>query len=122
AGPEAQRAAQAQPELLVLVAMFGNHTVRIELDHAHGDAVAVHRAYVHAVPDPLQIGRGDVPEGAHNGEPKEAKLQYACRSFGSQTEVGLHHYAQPRTTGNRPRCGRTAGVLREWSQRGAGRP
>src|SRR5207247_5427368 len=65
ADTEHERSRDADPELLVRVLMLGDVTVRVELDHAERDPLAVHDASVHAVPDALQVERGELVEGAH---------------------------------------------------------
>jgi hypothetical protein len=63
--PEHQRAAEADAELLVLMAVLGHDAPWIELDHAQRDPLAVDGSAVHAVPDALEVERGEVAEGAH---------------------------------------------------------
>ena len=60
-----ERAAETHPELLVLVLMLRDVTVGIELDHAERDPLAVDDAAVHAVPDLLEVERGETGERAH---------------------------------------------------------
>jgi hypothetical protein len=60
-----ERAIETHPELLVLVLMFRDMAVGIELDHAERDPLAVDDAAVHALPDPLQVERGKTGERAH---------------------------------------------------------
>ena len=61
-----ERAAETHPELLVLVLVLRNVTVVIELDYAECDPLAVDDAAVHAVPDPLDVERGEAGERAHD--------------------------------------------------------
>ena len=60
ADAERQRAREHHPELLVLVTVLGDDRVRLELDDAERDALAVDRAHADAVPDVLRPERCEV--------------------------------------------------------------
>jgi hypothetical protein len=66
--PKVERPAQAHAELLVLVPMLRDVAPCVELDDAECDAVTVDHARVDAVPDLLQVERGEVGECAHERE------------------------------------------------------
>src|SRR5207302_1580807 len=66
---EHERACEADAELLLLVAVLGHGAVRVELDDAERDALAVHGAAVHVFPDPLEIERRQALERGHRDEP-----------------------------------------------------
>jgi len=63
--PEAQRAGDADAELLVVVAVLGNDTARRQLDQGHGHPLALDDPPDHALPDLHGLGVGEVGEGAH---------------------------------------------------------
>ena len=94
-----ERAAQAHAELLVLVAVLGNHAVGVELDHAQGGPLAVNHAHVDAVPDPPQVERRQVVEGAHDDDPTSAQprsglsrstnMCIRCREIQAPAPLGL---------------------------------
>ena len=65
ADAELERTGQAHAELLGLVTVLRDDAVRIELDHPERDALALDDADVHALPDALQVERGDAVERAH---------------------------------------------------------
>jgi hypothetical protein len=72
---EHEGAAQADPELLVLVLVLRYVAPRIELDHAERDPVTVKDTYVYALPDLLELERGEIDQRTH------AERAYPSRSL-----------------------------------------
>src|SRR6185437_12928730 len=62
---EDEGAAQADPELLVLVPVLRHMASGIELDHAERDPRPVQDTYVHAFPDLLELERGEIAQRTH---------------------------------------------------------
>ncbi len=84
--PEAERPAQAHPELLVFVAVLGNDAAGVELHHAERGPVAVDEASVDTLPDPLQLERRNTAEGAHPADDRDMPFLPSVR-FGVDTQA-----------------------------------
>jgi hypothetical protein len=63
-----KRSAQTDSELFVLMLVLRNDTVRIELDHAEREPVAMHDASVDPLPDPPQVQRLDAAKCTHRAD------------------------------------------------------
>jgi hypothetical protein len=68
--PELQRAAQENPELLVLVAVLTNDRAGVEFDDRQGDPLPVNGAGDDPVPDLLGRDRGELAERAQRRLPR----------------------------------------------------
>src|ERR1700730_2582731 len=73
------RTAQDEPDLLVLMPVLGNLSIRVDVDEPDGDPVPVHDAGEHPVPDARGLQSCDGLKDIHGHPPICCALPFSCQ-------------------------------------------